>query len=66
MVRQVVAVAGGSDVFTIRETVVAATVRDKEWLSVGKLEVEIQFCCVMKEPILVAAGINFESSELGS
>jgi hypothetical protein len=66
MVRQVGAVAGSSYVFTIRETVLTATVRDKGCLSVGKLEVEIKVCCAMKEPVLVAARINFESSELGS
>jgi uncharacterized membrane protein YczE len=53
MVRQVVAVTGSSDVFTVRGTVLTATVRGKEGLSVGKLEVEIQVCCVMKEAILL-------------
>jgi len=66
MVRQFGAVADSIYVFTIKETVLTATVRDKRCLSVGKLEVEIQVCCAMKEPILVAARINFESSELGS
>jgi hypothetical protein len=45
--------------------VLTAIIRDKEWLSVGKLEVQIQVRRVMKEAILATASINFESSELG-